>query len=234
MVLVTDEAAGAAARRLGLDFRELAGSARAVVTEGSHGWAETIESGRPSPRIALELGRFHTREWLDTIGEAASGADVIVCSALGLHHAASVAQDRHLPLVAVQLQPTMPTRDYPHALSGLTRTPRWLNRPLGALMLGAADLTLARGINRVRRELNLPPLRVVWDEVPVLMAWSPTLLPASSDWTHPDFTITGAWHLPTPPDWQPPADLVAFLDAGDPPVYVGFGSMSGFSGVRPP
>lgn len=231
VVLVTDEAAGATASRLGLDFRELAGSARAVVTEGSHGWAETIESGRLSPRVALELGRFHTREWLDTIGEAARGADVIVCSALGLHHAASVARDQHLPLVAVQLQPTMPTRDYPHSLSGLTGTPRWLNRPLGVLILGAADLTLMRGINRVRRELNLPPLRMAWDEVPVLMAWSPTLLPAASDWTHPDFTITGAWHLPTPPDWQPPADLVEFLDAGDPPVYVGFGSMSGFSGA---
>lgn len=62
VVLVTDEAAGATASGLGLDFRELAGSARAVVTEGSHGWAETIESGRPSPRIAIELGRFHTRE----------------------------------------------------------------------------------------------------------------------------------------------------------------------------
>lgn len=116
-------------------------------------------------------------------------------------------------------------------LSGLTGTPRWLNRPLGTLILGAADLTLVRGINRVRRELNLPSLRIAWDEVPVLMAWSPTLLPAASDWAHPDFTITGAWHLSTPHDWQPPADLVEFLDAGDPPVYVGFGSMSGFSGA---
>lgn len=28
-------------------------------------------------------------------------------------------------------------------------------------------------------------------------------------------------------EWQPPAGLEAFLAAGDPPVYVGFGSMSG-------
>ena len=36
---------------------------------------------------------------------------------------------------------------------------------------------------------------------------------------------TGAWILP---DERPlPADLVAFLDAGTPPVYVGFGSMRG-------
>lgn len=231
VVLVADEAAGATAGRLGLDFRELAGSARAVVTEGSHGWAEMIDSGRPTPRALLELGRFHTREWLATIGAAARGAEVIVCSPLGLHHAASVARDEHLPLVAVQLQPTLPTRDYPPSLSGLAHAPRWLNRPLGALILRAGDLSFTRGVNRVRRERGWPPLKIVWEEVPILMAWSPTLLPAASDWTHPDFTITGAWRLPTPTDWQPPAGLAEFLDDGEPPVYVGFGSMGGFRGA---
>lgn len=231
VALIADEDAKVTATRLGLDFRPLAGSSRAVITEGSHGWAETIASGRVSPRAFIELGRFHTREWIDTINEAAEGADAIMCSALGLHHAASVAQDRQLPLIAVQLQPTLATRDYPPSFSGLTRTPPWLNRPLATLMVGAGDLSFSRGVNRARRELGRPPLKVEWDQVPILMAWSPTLLPAASDWTHPDFTVTGAWHLPTPPDWQPPADLAEFLDAGDPPVYVGFGSMSGFSGA---
>jgi vancomycin aglycone glucosyltransferase len=47
-----------------------------------------------------------------------------------------------------------------------------------------------------------------------------------SPWRRPadlDVVQTGAWLLP---DERPlPADLVAFLDAGEPPVYVGFGSM---------
>jgi UDP:flavonoid glycosyltransferase YjiC (YdhE family) len=38
--------------------------------------------------------------------------------------------------------------------------------------------------------------------------------------------MTGYWFLDDPPDWQPPARLVEFLDAGRPPVYVGFGSMA--------
>ena len=42
---------------------------------------------------------------------------------------------------------------------------------------------------------------------------------------------TGAWMLP---DERPlPAELVAFLDAGTPPVYVGFGSMRVPTGHRP-
>jgi vancomycin aglycone glucosyltransferase len=50
--------------------------------------------------------------------------------------------------------------------------------------------------------------------------------PALGRWQKPadlDVVQTGAWMLP---DERPlPAGLVAFLDAGPPPVYVGFGSM---------
>lgn len=229
VVLVADQDAGTTATRLGLDFRELAGSAKAVVTEGSHGWGESIASGRTSPRLLAELARFNTQAWIDTITGAAEGADVIVASTLGVYAAGSVAQDLAIPLVFVQLQPTLATRDFPPPASGLTKTPHWLNRPLATFVARVGDMAFSRGVNQVRRELGRPRLRIVWDEVPILMAWSPTLLPAASDWTHPDFTITGAWHLSTPSDWQPPTDLVEFLDAGDPPVYVGFGSMSGFS-----
>jgi len=50
--------------------------------------------------------------------------------------------------------------------------------------------------------------------------------PVLGPWPEPadlDVVRTGAWTLP---DERPlPADLEAFLDAGTPPVYVGFGSM---------
>ncbi|MEV0830022.1 glycosyltransferase [Nonomuraea rubra] len=59
----------------------------------------------------------------------------------------------------------------------------------------------------------------------VLHAWSPHLLPAPADWpadAHP----TGFWTIPAPGDWTPPERLARFLDDGDPPIYVGFGSSS--------
>lgn len=52
VVLLADEAAGTTARRLGLDFRELAGSARAVVTEAHTGGAG------PSRPVGLRPGWF--------------------------------------------------------------------------------------------------------------------------------------------------------------------------------
>jgi UDP:flavonoid glycosyltransferase YjiC (YdhE family) len=38
--------------------------------------------------------------------------------------------------------------------------------------------------------------------------------------------VTGYWFLDAPIGWQPSPELVAFLDSGPTPVYVGFGSMA--------
>ncbi len=60
---------------------------------------------------------------------------------------------------------------------------------------------------------------------PAIYGISPNVLPKPPDWGD-NIEITGYWFLDTPADWQPPKDLVDFLLAGPPPVYVGFGSMS--------
>jgi UDP:flavonoid glycosyltransferase YjiC (YdhE family) len=227
VVLVTDEGAVAPAARLGVDCRVLAGSARTMVTEGSQGWSETVKTGRPSMRLVVRAARLNTRAWIETIHQAADGADVIVATTLVVYHAASVAQQRGIPVVFGQLQPSLETKDYPPPLSGIVGNPAWLNRPLAQLMSTAGDLTYRGAINQARRELGQSRLRLVWDELPILAAWSPTLVPPSADWAHPDVTVTGPW-LPPPDDsWQPPDDLADFLDAGEPPIYVGFGSMAG-------
>jgi sterol 3beta-glucosyltransferase len=43
--------------------------------------------------------------------------------------------------------------------------------------------------------------------------------------------VTGYWFLGASKDWQPDGTMVDFLKDGPPPVYVGFGSMSMFSGA---
>ncbi len=64
----------------------------------------------------------------------------------------------------------------------------------------------------------------------MLYGISPQLLPPPADWPA-DHIACGQWRLPDAP-WTPPADLQAFLDAGPPPVYLGFGSMTGFDRER--
>jgi sterol 3beta-glucosyltransferase len=58
----------------------------------------------------------------------------------------------------------------------------------------------------------------------MLYGYSNFVLPRPYDW-NPNLNVTGYWFLDAAADWQPPADLVDFLRSGDPPVYIGFGSM---------
>lgn len=81
------------------------------------------------------------------------------------------------------------------------------------------------GLNTLRASVGLPKVDNVRDYVHTDRPWlaaDPVLAP----WRQPaklDVVQTGAWILP---DERPlPAELLAFLDAGAPPVYVGFGSL---------
>jgi vancomycin aglycone glucosyltransferase len=99
------------------------------------------------------------------------------------------------------------------------------NRLLWDLNVDTMNAIFGGGINTLRISIGLPPIDNVRDHVftdrpwlasdPALSPWQPTDLR--------DVVQTGAWTLP---DQRPlPAELLAFLDAGSPPVYVGFGSM---------
>ncbi len=67
--------------------------------------------------------------------------------------------------------------------------------------------------------------------VEVLHAISSHVVPRPADW--PDHAhLTGYWFLDAAEEWTPPRELRDFLDAGDPPVYVGFGSMAGRDPAR--
>ncbi|MFJ7243192.1 glycosyltransferase [Kitasatospora sp. NPDC098652] len=57
------------------------------------------------------------------------------------------------------------------------------------------------------------------------------MLPRPADW--PSWArVAGYWWPARPDGWQPPADLVDFLRAGPPPVFIGFGSMAVGEGER--
>lgn len=60
----------------------------------------------------------------------------------------------------------------------------------------------------------------------IIQAFSRHLIPSPMDYPHWVHT-TGFWHLPLRCDWTPPSRLSDFLRNGDPPVFVGFGSMVG-------
>jgi len=54
--------------------------------------------------------------------------------------------------------------------------------------------------------------------------WSQALIAKPPDWGE-HIRITGFSFLPLASTYQPPDDLKDFLEAGPPPVYIGFGSI---------
>jgi UDP:flavonoid glycosyltransferase YjiC (YdhE family) len=53
---------------------------------------------------------------------------------------------------------------------------------------------------------------------------SPALIPKPNDWSD-HINISGFYFLSLASDYTPPADLEEFLNAGPPPIYIGFGSI---------
>jgi UDP:flavonoid glycosyltransferase YjiC (YdhE family) len=93
-------------------------------------------------------------------------------------------------------------------------------------------LPVRRVVNKWRKEqLRLPPLGTNYprqyrqQQAPILYGFSPHVVPKPADWGD-HVQVTGYWFLGSATDWQPPPKLVDFLEAGRPPIYVGFGSMN--------
>ena len=61
-------------------------------------------------------------------------------------------------------------------------------------------------------------------KIPVLYAISPLLVPRAPEWDE-HIHMTGFWTDPEPCEYEPEPSLVRFLEEGEKPVYIGFGSM---------
>jgi sterol 3beta-glucosyltransferase len=60
---------------------------------------------------------------------------------------------------------------------------------------------------------------------PTIISCSNYVFPRPKDWSE-HVISAGYWFLDEEADWKPSADLLQFMHAGKPPVYVGFGSIA--------
>jgi sterol 3beta-glucosyltransferase len=83
-------------------------------------------------------------------------------------------------------------------------------------------------INRFRKKVGAAPLKdmgTMLSQRMVLIPVSPHVSPPNPHWP-PHVHLTGYWVSRAPTGWTPPPDLLAFLDAGEPPIAVSLGAMS--------
>jgi UDP:flavonoid glycosyltransferase YjiC (YdhE family) len=161
--------------------------------------------------------RAVVRERLDQVLQASAGSDAIIASAAATLLGWQTADYFGIPLIRVAI-------DQPLRLVAL-------HGPLTRAARKAIWLWYRTWLNGARNDVGLPKLgtrepigqleqrRVLW-----LRAYSPAVGPmpvASRDWVR----ATGFWFIDRPVDPPPPPELVSFVDAGPPPLCIGFGGL---------
>jgi sterol 3beta-glucosyltransferase len=79
---------------------------------------------------------------------------------------------------------------------------------------------------RAPKDFACPYGKQVTRTHPTVISCSNNVFPRPADWPE-GVHNTGYWFLDEEAGWTPSDDLVRFLENGDPPVYVGFGSLGG-------
>ncbi len=222
------------AQEHGLRMHPLRGDVRQVME--SQTGASFMDSGSSNPLKSIRamrrmLGPIALQMAHDA-HEAAREAQALVSLAVFAPLARTIADLCKIPLINVEPTPLLPTRAYP--------APGWplqanlggtLNRLSGVLMLRVLWEWYRPFVNEFRGQFGLwryrgADFQRVLAATPLLGAYSPAVVPRSAD-APPAAQATGYWLGAPRQDWTPPPALEAFLTAGEPPVYVGFGSMGG-------
>ena len=222
------------AQAQGLDFHPVAGDIHAILQ--SDRGRDMLESGQNPISIALNSFKEMKPLIMDMFRDCwagCQGSDLLVLGGPGYFAGTSIAEKLGIPQVEAYVQPLTPTKGFPSPMMpALPWHWGWYNKMshyFGGQVFWQA---MRPAINQVRRQqLGLKPYPLggpfwkLYGQNPVLYGFSPRLIPHQPDWG--DFThVTGYWFLERPDHWEPSRELMAFLEAGPPPVYVGFGSMN--------
>jgi sterol 3beta-glucosyltransferase len=217
----------------GLGFRPIGGSFKKIVeSDLGRQWIESGDSLRRYLDLSRRVFEPLLATWMHDAHEAVLDADVVLFHSLA-RGALDCAEKRGVPAIGVSIVPVWPCAEqcmfFPRAPWGWLR--RW---PGEQTVRGICKLARA-SYDEHRRKLGLTafrtanPLREMLEAgVHFLYLYSRHIGLVSPEW--PDnLHVTGACTLDTTGGWTPPKELLDFLSAGPPPVYVGFGSMTGRS-----
>jgi vancomycin aglycone glucosyltransferase len=181
---------------------------------------------------ALTMLEAGERYFLDSLAaqmqglcEAADGADLVLAAGTQLA-AFSAAERVGAEYRLVVYDPAMLRSSlHPPAFLPIASLPRWLTRLSWAAMLAFMSWRLRPALNTERARFGLPPVR---DLYPRLLGARP-LLAAEELLAPPPADVAGVQAIGCLHPFREaplPDKLKDFLAAGEPPVYVGFGSMT--------
>jgi len=230
--LLADAATLGSAHALGVPATALSGDIRDVLT-ADRAIAGVVAKGggfKDTTRALAKVANENAASWLRTIIEAGEGCDVIVVAGLAAFAGFSAAEYLSVKSIGSGMIPITPTASFPSPFLPPRLVPRLLNRASHRFVNDMLWKAFRDKTNAARAMFKLPPRKKVWTEQPMIYGVSPTLLPALGDWPA-NVRLCGQW-LSGNSGWTPPPALENFLGAGEAPIYIGFGSMTGFDKAR--
>jgi len=221
-------------REQGLEFFPVEGDAQALtselILEGVKGKGlSLLHMVRGFMRTFGAITQsYHAAFAADTLRDS----DAILSQLPGGFYGYDLAEALRVPYIALSVIPQEVTGAYPLSLLPMQFSlGRWYNRLTYAFGQQLAWRPFRKAINDFRHKLGLPHASFWWgnirrmkrERVPVIQGFSEHVIPKQPEWGDHVHT-TGYWTLDES-GWEPSDALIAFLEAGDPPVFIGFGSM---------
>ena len=205
------------------------------IMENATNWWEIIKAKRQLSKQVVPLQHKILRDCWNVA--RAANPDLIIFHPKtygGPHFAEKLGIPAILAMPLPILVPTVehPTMGFPTLPLGKPLG-GWYNKLTYQLANRLLTVSARQPVNGWRTEQYLPSQTTfdilhthTGEPMPVLHAFSHHVVPEPADW--PDCAIaSGYWFLDQQTTWQPPQALQEFLNSGDAPVYVGFGSMAG-------
>ena len=223
VVLAAIEPFGDEIRACGLEFRSLGPDVR--------------ESGIDATNMVAVMKAIFSTDTMRAMGQMVVDAfadeplDVLALSPFAELGGHALAEARGFRTLGLRFQPLSTSAVRPPSVIGAWSLGSVGNRAVGRAGTALIDRIYGGAINDVRAKLGLARVsaaaerrRRTEQRWPILHGYSPAVVPRPHDWRE-GLDVVGYWWPQQPRGWEPSAELVDFLDAGPPPVFLGFGSV---------
>ncbi len=164
--------------------------------------------------------------------EATRESDVLMTVEFGISSLFDVIKANNLRPLFINTFPLNFSYNFPSVIAPPSpswfRFPQWYNWMSHSVVRRMQWLLFGRPGSEIAQKLGLPrstfnEFQAFVDAAPALTIVSRHVFPHPPDWRE-NWRVTG-YLFDDDPDWTPRQDLLDFLAASEPPVYLGFGSM---------
>ncbi len=219
------------AKEYGLDFYPIKGDVSAVAS--SDDLQSAMKADNPIKVLfSFNKMRSYVYDLQEQYFEACQGSEVIIYHP-GMPIGYFAAKKLGIPSIFAPPFPMTPTSDFPSLI--FYKAPRlgkrfnlFSHRMLERIMWFASKAPLKqfwkKKFGKKPKNFTSPFKEQNSKDNPTIISCSQHVFPKPADWSD-HVHITGYWFLEEKSDWKPPEELLSFLEKGNPPIYIGFGSI---------